>query len=104
LLDFLEEALDNMALFIVPVVALPGVNCIGFGWDTVGGALAFDMSPDVVGAISLVRKNHTAADVNRRQHIHSSSTVGDVPAGKQEFYRIPQTINQRVNLCVFAAA
>jgi hypothetical protein len=70
---------------------------IGLGRDVGQRAVVFDLTPDSVGVVALVRM-HDIAIWKTVEQRRASAAIRDLAAGQQESERAPLSIGQRVDL------
>ena len=95
MLEFVEEALDEVAFAIEREVAMPRRFAIGFWGNHRGDASLRERVRQRIGVVSLVAKQGTRIDTVD-QLLCASQIVG-LPRRKHQFDRIAQGIDQRMD-------
>lgn len=98
-LEFIEKALDQMALFVSVKIAWPGVGAVFSGRDGVPSLLLCDIFPNVLGAISLVAQNVASGDLQFREQINGRTCIMYLTASDQKSDRIAQSIYDSMDFC-----
>jgi hypothetical protein len=94
-LEFVEEALDEVAFAIEREVAMPRRFAIGFWGNHRGDASLRERVRQRIGVVSLVAKQGTRIDTVD-QLLCASQIVG-LPRRKHQFDRIAQGIDERMD-------
>ncbi len=78
-LEFVEETLHQMALFVNPPIAIPRVGVVHFWRYAIIAAAHQNIFPDFLGAISLIAKHNALHDFNMVKHIGGNFGIVYVP-------------------------
>ena len=95
MLDFQEEALDEVALAIEGVVAGDLRRCCP-GWDDRHGILAFNDLPQWLGIVALVTQDMVGGKISDQRF--SLSDVARLPRRQDEAERIAQSVDDGMDL------
>ena len=98
-LEFIEEALDQVAFLISVEIAEPRLNHITFGWDRIRCSLLCDVSANGLCSVCFITQNVAAGNVHFRKQINGDTGIKDVSTGKQKMDRISQSIHNCMDFC-----
>ena len=98
-LEFIEEALDQVAFLISVEIAEPRLNHIAFGWDRVRCSLLCDISANGLCSVCFIAQNVAARNIHFRKQINGGTGIKDVSTGKQKMDRISQSIHNSMDFC-----
>ena len=98
-LEFIEEALDQVAFLIGVEIAEPRLDHIAFGWDRIRCSLLCDVSANGLCSVCFITQNFASGNVHSRKQIDGGTGIKDVSAGKQKVDGIPQSIHNSVDFC-----
>ena len=97
--EFIEEALDQVALLISVEITKPRLDHIAFGWDRIRCSLLCDVSANGICSVCFITQNVASGNVHFRKQIDGDTGIKDVSAGKQKVDGIPQSIHNSVDFC-----
>ena len=97
--EFIEEALDQVALLISVEITKPRLDHIAFGWDRIRCSLLCDVGANGFCSICFIAQNVAAGNIYFRQQINGGTGIKDVPAGKQKVDGISQRIHNSMDFC-----
>ena len=92
-LEFVEEALNQVAFLISVEIAEPRLDHITFGWDRIRCSLLCDVSANGICSVCFITQNVAARKVHSRKQIDGGTGIKDVSAGKQKVDGISQCIH-----------
>ena len=98
-LEFIEEALDQVAFLISVEIAEPRLNHITFGWDRIRCSLLCDVSANGLCSVCFIAQNVAARNIHFRKQINGGTGIKDVSTGKQKMDRISQSIHNCMDFC-----
>ena len=104
MLQLIEEAFYDMALFVVVIVAFPRVSSIDFGWNDHCSAILSYVGEKFGCTESLITQNCASGKLESFQQWNTLFAVVNFSAGKNQANRIAQPIDQSVNLGVLSTA
>ena len=104
LLELEEEGLHKMAFLVEPPIDLPRVRVISFWRDTEIRITARDKLPQRLFAISLIRENGCAFQVNSAEQFFSYCDIVHIACGQHDLDRVAKSVHDGVNLRASAAA
>ena len=102
-LEFIEEALDQVAFLISVEIAEPRLNHITFGWDRIRCSLLCDVSANGLCSVCFIAQNVAARNIHFRKQINGGTGIKDVSTGKQKMDRISQSIHNCMDFCSLSA-
>ena len=102
-LEFIEEALDQVAFLISVEIAGPRLNHITFGWDRIRCSLLCDVSANGLCSVCFIAQNVAARNIHFRKQINGGTGIKDVSTGKQKMDRIFQSIHNCMDFCSLSA-
>ena len=102
-LEFIEEALDQVAFLISVEIAEPRLNHITFGWDRIRCSLLCDVSANGLCSVCFIAQNVAARNTHFRKQINGGTGIKDVSTGKQKMDRISQSIHNCMDFCSLSA-
>ena len=102
-LEFIEEALDQVAFLISVEIAEPRLNHITFGWDRIRCSLLCDVSANGLCSVCFIAQNVAARNIHFRKQIDGDTGIKDVSAGKQKVDGISQCIHNSMDFCSLSA-
>ena len=97
--EFIEEALDQVALLISVEITKPRLDHIAFGWDRIRCSLLCDVSANGLCSVCFITQNVAVGNIHFRKQINGGTGIKDVSAGKQKVDGIPQSIHNSVDFC-----
>lgn len=97
--EFVEEALDQVALLISVEIAEPRFGHIAFGWDCIRCSLLCDVSANGFCSVCFIAQNVAAGNIHFRKQINGGTGIKDVSTGKQKMDRISQSIHNSMDFC-----
>ena len=83
-LEFVEEALNQVAFLISVEIAEPRLNHITFGWDRIRCSLLCDVSANGICSVCFITQNVASGNFHFRKQIDSDTGNKDVSAGKRD--------------------
>ena len=98
-LELVEKALDQMPLLVDVKITGPRIDAVVPWRDGVAGFLLGDVVPNLLGTVSLVTQNVASFDFKFRKQINGCACIVNLSAGEQKMYRIPQSIDNRMDFC-----
>ena len=98
-LEFVEEALNQVAFLISVEITKPRLDHIAFGWDRIRCSLLCDVSANGLCSVCFIAQNVAARNIHFRKQINGGTGIKDVSAGKQKVDGIPQSIHNSVDFC-----
>ena len=98
-LEFIEEALDQVAFLISVEIAEPRLDHITFGWDRIRCSLLCDVSANGLCSVCFIAQNVAARNIHFRKQINGGTGIKDVSTGKQKMDRISQSIHNCMDFC-----
>ena len=98
-LEFVEEALNQMAFLIGVEIAEPRLDHITFGWDRIRCSLLCDVSANGLCSVCFIAQNVAARNIHFRKQINGGTGIKDVSAGKQKVDGISQRIHNSMDFC-----
>ena len=101
--EFIEEALDQVALLISVEITKPRLDHIAFGWDRIRCSLLCDVGANGLCSICFIAQNVAAGNIYFRQQINGGTGIKDASAGKQKVDGIPQCIHNSMDFCSLPA-
>ena len=102
-LEFIEEALDQVAFLIGVEIAEPRLDHITFGWDRIRCSLLCDVSANGLCSVCFIAQNVAARNIHFRKQINGGTGIKDVSTGKQKMDRISQSIHNCMDFCSLSA-
>ena len=102
-LEFVEEALNQVAFLISVEIAEPRLNHITFGWDRIRCSLLCDVSANGLCSVCFIAQNVAARNIHFRKQINGGTGIKDVSAGKQKVDGISQRIHNSMDFCSLSA-
>lgn len=102
-LEFIEEALDQVAFLISVEIAEPRLNHITFGWDRIRCSLLCDVSVNGLCSVCFIAQNVAARNIHFRKQFNGGTGIKDVSTGKQKMDRISQSIHNCMDFCSLSA-
>ena len=102
-LEFIEEALDQVAFLISVEIAEPRLNHITFGWDRIRCSVLCDVSANGLCSVCFIAQNVAARNIHFRKQINGGTGIKDVSTGKQKMDRISQSIHNCMDFCSLSA-
>ena len=103
-LEFIEEALDQVAFLISVEIAKPRLDHIAFGWDRIRCSLLCDVSANGLCSVCFIAQNVAARNIYFRKQINGGTGIKDVSTGKQKMDRISQSIHNSMDFCSLSTA
>lgn len=104
MLKFVEKALNQMPFLVLPLVAIPGVEVIVFGWYRVSRAVRSDIIANLLRAISLVAHYDASRDIRHGQYVCGNGAVVNVSASKEQLDQIANPIDKSVDFCILPSS
>ena len=98
-LEFVEEALNQVAFLISVEITKPWLDYIAFGWDRIRCSLLCDVSANGLCSICFISQNVASGNVHSRKQIDGGTGIKDVSAGKQKVDGISQCIYNSMDFC-----
>ena len=98
-LEFVEEALNQVAFLIGVEITKPRLDHIAFGWDRIRCSLLRDVGANGLCSVCFIAQNVAAGNIHFRKQINGGTGIKDVSAGKQKVDGIPQSIHNSVDFC-----
>ena len=96
-LEFVEEALNQVAFLIGVEIAEPRLDHIAFGWDRIRCSLLRDVGANGLCSVCFITQNVAFGNVHFRKQINGDTGIKDVSAGKQN--GISQRIHNSMGFC-----
>ena len=98
-LEFIEEALDQVAFLISVEITEPRLDHIAFRWDRIRCSRLCDVSANGLCSVCFITQNVAYGNIHFRKQIDGDTGIKDVSAGKQKVDGIPQSIHNSVDFC-----
>lgn len=98
-LEFIEEALDQVAFLISVEITEPRLDHIAFRWDRIRCSRLCDVSANGLCSVCFITQNVAYGNIHFRKQIDGGTGIKDVSAGKQKVDGIPQSIHNSVDFC-----
>ena len=98
-LEFVEEALNQVAFLIGVEIAEPSLDHITFGWDRIRCSLLCDVSANGICSVCFITQNVASGNFHFRKQIDGGTGIKDVSAGKQKVDGISQRIHNSMDFC-----
>ena len=98
-LEFIEEALDQVAFLVSVEIAEPRLDHITFGWDRIRCSLLCNIGANRLCSICLITQNVAVGNIHFRKQIDGGTGIKDVSAGKQKVDGISQRIHNSMDFC-----
>ena len=95
--EFIEEALDQVALLISVEITKPWLDYIAFGWDRIRCSLLCAVSANGICSVCFITQNVAARNVHSRKQIDGGTGIKHVSAGKQKVDGISQCIHNSMD-------
>ena len=102
-IEFIEEALDQVAFLISVEITKPRLDHIAFGWDRIRCSLLCDVGANGLCSICFIAQNVAAGNIYFRKQIYGGTGIKDVSAGKQKVDGISQCIHNSMDFCSLSA-
>ena len=97
--EFVEEALDQVALLISVEITKPRLDHIAFGWDRIRCSLLRNVGANGLCSICFIAQNVASGNIHFRKQINGGTGIKDVSTGKQKMDRISQSIHNSMDFC-----
>ncbi len=97
--EFIEEALDQVALLISVEITKPWLDHIAFGWDRMRCSLLRDVGANGLCSVCFITQNVASGNFHFRKQIDGDTGIKDVSAGKQKVDGISQCIHNSMDFC-----
>ena len=98
-LEFVEEALNQVAFLISVEITKPRLDHIAFGWDRICCSLLCDVSANGICSVCFITQNVASGNVHFRKQIDGDTGIKDVSTGKQKVDGISQCIHNSMDFC-----
>ena len=98
-LEFVEEALNQVAFLISVEITKPWLGYIAFGWDRIRCSLLCDVSANGICSVCFITQNVASGNFHSRKQIDGGTGIKDVSAGKQKVDGISQCIHNSMDFC-----
>ena len=98
-LEFVEEALNQVAFLISVEITKPWLDYIAFGWDRIRCSLLCDVSANGICSVCFITQNVASGNFHFRKQIDGDTGIKDVSAGKQKVDGISQRIHNSMDFC-----
>ena len=98
-LEFVEEALNQVAFLISVEITKPRLDHIAFGWDRIRCSLLRDVGANGLCSVCFITQNVASGNVHFRKQIDGDTGIKDVSAGKQKVDGISQCIHNSMDFC-----
>lgn len=97
LLEFLKEALHQMAFFVEPPVAIPGIFLVGLRRDAIRSTGCFNKASDVLRTVGFVTQHHASFQGHITQGSDCLLGIMQVAGGEMHMDGVAQRIYHRVD-------
>jgi hypothetical protein len=104
MLQFIEEALNQMPLLVLPPVNFPWFAGVTLWRNGVCSTLGNDIVTDFLRAICFVTVNDASYNIYLRQKFYGNGAVVGVTAGKHQPKRVAKSVNQRMDFSSISGA